>query len=220
VVVKKQSPPRPSAKRSYASALRQEQAQRTRDRIVAAAAELFEASGYARTTMRGIAERAEVATDTVYATFGTKARVLTAVIDARLAPAGQANVLDRPEALAIRDEQDQREQIALFVDDIVAILQRVRPIYEILRTASSVEPEIAAVRAEMDGYRFTNMRHLVEWIAANGPLRVDVDAATEMIWALASPDVARMLLDGRGWTPGHLADWLKDSLNRLLLSDA
>src|SRR3984893_17913018 len=139
-------------KRSYSSAVRQEQAAQTRTRIIEAAGELFASRGYARTTMREIAEAAHVASDTVYAAFGTKARVLTSLIDSRLAPAaGVDNVMDRAEARAVRDEPDRRRQIHLFARDIAAISARVRPVYEILRTASAVEPDMAGVLAEMEG---------------------------------------------------------------------
>ncbi|HEX6165458.1 MAG TPA: TetR/AcrR family transcriptional regulator, partial [Acidimicrobiales bacterium] len=65
-----------SAKRSYKSALRREQAAQTRARILDTAGTLFGAQGYGQTTIRQIAESAGVAVDTVYATFGNKARVL------------------------------------------------------------------------------------------------------------------------------------------------
>ena len=209
---------KPVKKRAYSSPVRQEQAARTRERIVVAAGELFLSDGYARTTIRAIAEAANVSPDTVYAVFGTKARVLTALIDQRLAPdPGVDSVLDRPDAHAVRDEPDQRRQLHLFARDMAAISARVRPVYEILRTASAVEPEMAAIRAEMDDYRLRNMRRAAEWIAANGPLRVDIDRASEIIWALASPDLARMLCDGRNWTEDEYAEWLEDALIRLLL---
>jgi len=86
-----------------------------------------------------------------------------------------------------------------------------------MRTASAVEPEMAAIHAEMDAYRLRNMHQAATWIAARGPLRVDVDQAGEIIWAVASPDVARMLCDVRGWTSGRYAEWLEDTLVRLLL---
>jgi AcrR family transcriptional regulator len=211
---------KPVKKRPYSSALRQEQAAQTRTRIVGAAGALFASHGYAHTTIRQIADAAGVATDTVYAVFGTKARVLTALIDARLAPAaGVDNVLDRAEAQAVRDEPDQRLRIQRFALDMAAVSTRVRPVYEMLRTASAVEPEMGAVFAEMDGYRLANMRKAAAWLAAGGPLRVDVDRAAESIWALASPDVARMLCDGRGWTERQYADWLEDALVRMLLPD-
>ena len=206
-------------KRSYNSALRREQAAQTRARVLDAAGELFAAHGYGPTTIRRIAEKAGVAVDTVYAIFGSKARVLTALIDARLAPAGEDNVTERPEALSVRDEPDQRRQLRLFARDIAAVSDRVRPVFEILRTASAVEPDIAPVQAEMEDHRLRNMRRAAEWIAARGALRVPVERAAEVIWLLASPDVARLLREGRGWTNDEYADWLEDALARLLLSD-
>jgi hypothetical protein len=87
------------------------------------------------------------------------------------------------------------------------------------RRASAVEPDVAAVFAEMEGYRFANMRQAAGWFAARGPLRVDVDRAAETIWVLASPDVARMLCDGRGFGEAEHADWLEDMLVRTLLPE-
>jgi AcrR family transcriptional regulator len=209
----------PVKKRSYESAVRTEQAARTRARILDSAGELFEADGYGRTTIRQIAEAAGVAADTVYAVFGSKARVLTALIDLRLGSAsGAGNVMERPEALAVRDEPVQRRQLHLFAQDMAAISSRVRPVYEIMRTAAAVEPEMASVFAEMDGYRLGNMRRVAEWLAARKPLRVDVDRAAQIIWALASPDVARMLCDGQGWSDDDYADWLEETLARTLLT--
>lgn len=208
----------PVKKRAYSSPVRQEQAALTRARILDAAGELFVSEGYGRTTIRQIADAAQVSPDTVYAVFGSKARVLTALIDQRLAPApGVENVLDRPEAMAVREETDQRRQIHRFARDIAAVSTRVRPVYEILRTAAAVEPEMAAVRAEMDAYRLRNMRQAAEWMAARGPLRVDIERAGEIIWTLASPDVSRMLCDDRGWTQEEYAAWLEDTLIGALL---
>src|SRR5256885_512310 len=106
-------------KRQYTSVVREEQAARTRSRILDAAAALFLERGYARTTMHDIAEKAEVARDTVHAVFGNKARLLTALIDLRHVPYGSiANVTERPDALAIRDESDPRRQLQLFAQFI------------------------------------------------------------------------------------------------------
>jgi len=205
-------------KRAYSSIVRQEQAAHTRARILEAAGALFLAKGYARTSVREIAEAADVAPDTVYAVFGAKARVLTALIDQRLAPApGVDNVFDRAEAQAVRAESDQRRQLHLFARDIAAISTRVRPVFEILRTASAVEPAMAEIYSEMDRYRLKNMRQVAGWIVERGPLRVDTERAAEILWTLTSPDVARMLCDGQGWTEDQFADWLEDTLTRTLL---
>jgi AcrR family transcriptional regulator len=207
-------------KRKYSSAVREEQAARTRTRILDAAAELFLERGYARTTMKDIAMQANVARDTVHAIFGSKARVLTALIDYRLVPDGSVtNVTQLPEALAIKDEVDQRKQIELFAKFIAGISSELRPVFEILRTASAVEPEMAKVFEEMDQFRLTNMQTYASWMAARGPLRVSTRQAGEIIWALASLDVARMLCDELGWTESQHARWLSDTLIRTLLLD-
>ena len=205
-------------KRKYSSAVREEQAARTRARILDTASELFLERGYARTTMKDIAAQADVARDTVHAIFGNKARVLTALIDLRLVPDGAvANVTQRPDAQAVRDEVDQRKQIELFAKFITGISTELRPVAEILRTASAVEPEMAKVFEEMDHFRMNNMQTYAKWIAARGPLRVSTRRAGEIIWALASPDVGRMLCDEIGWTESQHARWLADTLIRTLL---
>lgn len=202
----------PVKKRSYHSVVREQHAAETRARIVDAAAALFTERGYARTTVQAIAAAAEVAADTVYAVFGSKVRVLTAVIDARLAPPGVTNVTERDEARAVRDERDQRRQVQLFATDIAALSTRVRPIYEVLRTASAVEPDVHAVFLEMERHRLANMRRFTEWLAAAGPLAVDEERAAHTIWALASPDVARLLCDIGGWSEADHAAWLAETI--------
>jgi AcrR family transcriptional regulator len=207
-------------KRPYNSKIRVEQAAQTRTRILDAAEALFLAEGYARAPIRAIAEAAGVAPDTVYATFGSKARVLTALIDRKLVPdASVERARERPEAQAIRAERNQRRQIKLFAEFIAGISTNLRPIFEILRTASAAEPEAAAVFREMDHYRLENMYVYAEWIAERGSLRVDVRRAGEIMWALASPDVGRMLCDELGWTQAQHAEWLADALIRTLLPD-
>jgi AcrR family transcriptional regulator len=170
--------------------------------------------------MQDIASRAGVARDTVHAVFGSKARVLTALIDVRLVPdESVANITQRPEAQAIENERDQRKQIELFAAFIAGVSTNLRPVFEILRTASAVEPEMTAVFEEMDRFRMRNMQTYAKWIAANGRLRVSIKRAGEIIWALASPDVGRMLCDELGWSQAAHARWLADTLTRTLLPD-
>jgi len=207
-------------KRKYSSPVRDEQAARTRVRILDAAAELFLERGYGRTTMRDVAERAGVARDTVHAAFGSKAQVLTSLIDLRLVPDDSVtNITERQDAQAIKSELDQPTQIELFAKFIAGVSTHLRPVFEILRTASAVEPEMGKVFEDMDQFRLKNMHVYAKWIAARGPLRVPTKRAGEIIWALASPDVARMFCDELGWSEAQHAQWLADALSRTLLPD-
>jgi AcrR family transcriptional regulator len=205
-------------KRSYSSRLRAEQSAQTRLRILESAGSLFESQGYARTTMRAIAEGAGVATDTVYAVFGAKARVLTALIDQRLAPAGETSVLNRPEAQAVRAAPDARTLVHRFAADVTEVVERVRPMYEVLRTAAAVDPELAVILVEMDGYRMAQMREVAGWLADRATLGLEFERAAEIIWTLTSPDVARMLRDSCGWSAAQHADWLEAVLTSTLLA--
>ena len=209
---------KPVKTRSYNSPVRREQATRTRQRILDAAADLFTGQGYGATSIRAIAEAAQVAPDTVYAIFGSKARLLTALIDIRLAPGGESSILDRPQVQLLRDERDPRRFLRLFARDYATMAERVRPVSEVLRTAKAVDPEMAAVRDEIEGYRLQYMQTVVGWLAERSKLRMPLPRAAQVLWALASPDVGRMLCDVQGWTTDEYADWLAQTLTSTLLT--
>ena len=208
---------REPVKRRYHSPTRQAQATRTRAQILEAADRLFQTQGFGRTSVRQIAEASDVVPETVYANFGSKARLLTALIDVRLAPEGQASILERPEIVALAQEPNQRRLLRAFARDYAAMSERVRPISEVLRTAKAVDPDMAEVRQDMEGHRHGYMHTIASWLAERGPLLVSVDHAADIIWTLASPDVARMLCDDRGWTTDDYANWLEQTLATTLL---
>jgi AcrR family transcriptional regulator len=207
-------------RRRYDSVLRQEQARQTRARILDAAERLFSERGYANATIEAIASGAGVATDTVYATFRNKQGVLHALLDVRVAgdelPIG---VLDREGPQAVKVDRSQARQVARFADDVTGILERARPVDDIMRGAAAVDPDIAALRIRMQEGRYDNMRQLASWLTANGPLRdgmTEEEAAT-IAWAVASPEVHGLLRVGRGWTQERYRDWLAATLTRTLL---
>jgi len=207
-------------RRRYDSALRQEQARQTRARILDAAQKLFSERGYANTSMEAVAGGAGVATDTVYASFRTKAGLLHKLLDIRVAgdeePVG---VIEREGAQAVRREPNQQRQLEAFAVDVTTILERARPVDDIVRGAAAVDPEIAMFRTRMQEGRLENMRQLASWLAANGPLRGDigVEEAATIAWTVASPEVHRLLRAERGWTVERYRDWLAMTLTRTLL---
>src|SRR5437868_10960971 len=73
--------PQKREKRPYKSAVRQRQASDTRRRIMEAAGELLQREGYAGMTIEGIAQRAEVSAQSVYAIFKSKTGILIALLD-------------------------------------------------------------------------------------------------------------------------------------------
>ena len=207
-------------KRPYDSALRRRQAGETRMRILDAAEALFAARGYAATTVEAIAAAAGVAPDTVYSSFGSKGGVLHRLLDVRVggdeAPIG---VLDRPGPRAVRAEPDRRRQLAAFAADVTTILERARPVDDIMRGAAAVDPDVAAFRERMQATRYDNLSRLASWLAEKGRFRRGLDTAQAgaIIWTLASPEVHRLLRTERGWTVEAYSGWLGDALARILL---
>ena len=207
-------------KRTYDSSLRKQQASQTRLRILDAAQRLFSDRGYGATTMEQIATHAGVATDTVYASFRNKAGVLHRLLDVRVGgDETPIAILDREGPQKVRGEPSQRRQVAAFAADVAQILERVRPVDDIMRSASGVDPEIAALRTRMQGLRYENMRQLVTWLASNGPLRggITEEEAAAIVWTIASPEVHGLLRRDRGWSLDRYVAWLSDTLTRTLL---
>jgi len=208
------------AGRRYDSSLRREQASQTRLRVLDSAQKLFAERGYAASTIEAIARAAQVAVDTVYAAFGSKRGVLKALLDVRVGgDDAPIDLLDRPRPQAVRREPDQRRQIAAFAEDVSAIIERVRPVDDIIRGAAAVDADIAAFRTAVQEHRFGNMRQLVSWLVANGSLRdgLTEEEAAGIVWTMTSPEVHRLLRVSRGWTPERYSTWLRDSLTRILL---
>ena len=94
-------------RRGYASPARTEQARQTRKRVIEAATRLFVQQGYATTTMRAIADAADVSVPTVELLFGTKAQLLHVVIDVAVAGDDEpVPVLNRAWAAEARSARD------------------------------------------------------------------------------------------------------------------
>jgi AcrR family transcriptional regulator len=207
-------------RRQYRSSRRQEQARETRRRILAAALKLFSEYGYAGATIEAIAQEAGVAPLTVYAAFGNKRSILAALVGVLVGGDDQpVPLLQRLGPQAVLQEKDPSRQIYRFAADITDILERVTPIFEIMRMAAKNESEIAEMLASLLQQRLHNLGIFVQHLSANAELRdrLDVAQATEIVWAIASPEIYRLLTVDRGWTKERFVEWLGDSLARLLL---
>ena len=207
-------------KRPYDSSLRKQQAIQTRMRILDSAQVLFGERGYPASTVEAIAAAAGVAVDTVYAAFGSKRGVLQALLNVRVGgDEVELDLLARAGPQAVQREPDQRAQLAAFAADVSSIVERARPVDDIIRGAAAVDADIAVLRSEAQGYRYRNMRQLVSWLAAKGPLRhgLSEDDAAAIMWTMTSPEVHGLLRVMRGWSPERYAEWLRESLDRILL---
>jgi hypothetical protein len=119
----------------------------------------------------------------------------------------------------VRREPNQKRQIETFAKDITSIIERARPVDDIMRGAAAVDSDIAALRARNQEQRFQNLIKFISWVAANGPLRAGIseEAAAAIVWSLTSPEMHRLLRVDRGWMVERYTKWLAETLTLTLL---
>jgi TetR/AcrR family transcriptional regulator, regulator of autoinduction and epiphytic fitness len=122
---------------------RQRRARQTRRRILDAAHELFVRHGYSTTTVQQIAERADVAWQTVYSVFGTKAALLSGVFDVAVAGDDEpVPVSERPFVQAINEAPDPKEKMRIFARHLRESGARTAGVLSVIESAAGTEVEI------------------------------------------------------------------------------
>jgi AcrR family transcriptional regulator len=205
-------------RRTYNGALRKEQAQMTRGRILDAARRLLLSGTYSSVTMEEIAREAGVAYQTVYAVFGTKLRLAQGLIDT-----GFPHVAD---ALKLFDQLGQSDDPELGLRTGARVN---RLIYELCADLlrfmrESGDPGLLARYREREEQRLTGMIQfgVAALLERSGRLRqgISPSEALAVIWALSGPDQYTQLVFERGWTPSRYEEWLGDSFINTLLQPA
>ena len=191
----------------------------THRRIVDAATRLFLERGYVATTIDAVAQAADVAVETVYARFGSKTNLMIAVKDAAVTESGDVPLAQRPELAALAAETDQRQQLQIAAALSRGMLQRISPVYALLRDAAAADDALKEALAAEISSRRDFQRTLVDLVRARGPLRepLSADQAADTYSALANPELYLLLTIHHGWTPSQFQAWLADSLRLLLL---
>ncbi|MHA6693486.1 TetR/AcrR family transcriptional regulator [Homoserinimonas sp. A520] len=203
---------------------RKERAGRTRARILSAAREEFTASGYHATTMVVIAARADVAVQTVYFVFGTKAQLLNDLLGVSVMGQSETGTpIARPEDSDwFRDaleSGDGATAIAHFVRGTVPIYARAAAVAETARVAARTDPDVAEVYEESERHRSREFRKVTESLGAHGLLQPGLTAARagDILVTLLGPQNYLAFTAQHEWTDAEFADWVTDALARLLL---
>ena len=200
--------------RRYDSPRRREQAASTRLEILEAARRLFERDGYAATTMATIAAEARVALKTVYVAFETKSGVLRALwnLTLRGEDGEDGPVSERPWYREVLEEPDPERQLRLNARNSREGKVRVAALAEVIRSAAPIDPDIDALWARIGTDYHANQQTIVDSLNEKGALRpnLDVERAADILWALNHPNVWRLLVCDRGWTPDQYEQWCGD----------
>ena len=185
----------------------------TQARIVAAATDLFLEHGYLGTTMAMIAEEAEVSVQTLYLAFGSKAAIIKTVHDVMVVgDHGDVPLLERPWVDTVRDEANGATALKMVVDNVAPILAQTSPIFDVLHSAAA-DRDIADLLADLKGQLFVVMHEFAKILDGKKGLNAEVTAelAGDILYAILSIEVHRLLVTECGWAYEEWVKWLHDA---------
>jgi AcrR family transcriptional regulator len=206
-------------KRRYDNSRRQAQMRATRRRVIEAAKRLFTEHGYLATTIEDIATAADTPLPTVYRLFGSKQALLAAILDTSFGGDDQPIAFaDRPAVRAARTEPDPVKMVNAFARITREFMERSSAIQHVLATAAQVDAEAAELLAEIRRQRYTGQSRIVAALEARGALDPDLGTseAADIVYALLSPDMHRILTVERGWDGDRYERFIARSLGSLL----
>ncbi len=194
-------------------------AEQTLRTIVQTASRLFLEQGYAATTISQIARESGVVVQTIYNSAGSKGQLLSRVLD--FAAAGDKAPRPVPSFMRERAqaEPDPRKVIALLVEFWRDALERTAPIFEVIRQAAALDPEIAELETQRAQQRLRNYASAGQLLASRGDLRAGLtpDDAAAIIFSLGHPEAYRLLVQKSGWSIERWSAWVTAALIAALL---
>src|SRR5680860_74261 len=191
----------------------------TRTAIVVAAHRLMLERGYVATSIGAIAGEAGVAVQTIYNSVGSKADVLSAVLDLAAAgpdaPALVPDLMRRRVAGAVSAPQI----IRILADWFVEVHERTSGVFRVIGQAAAVDPDVAKLEAKRAAGRLHNYGEAASAMRARRGLRAGLSdhEAAATIWAIGHPQVFRTLVLEAGWSETAYREWLEKTLRGALL---
>ncbi len=200
--------------RSYHSPQRDEQSAATRQAILAAAERLFGDRGFAAVGMPAIAAEAGIAVATAYLYFPGKAAVVSAMAEAVVA--GQDLSVEQVEST-----EDPRAALRIGAGIMRRLNERSWVVADILRTAHATDEELGRAWAQWQARHLHAMERASHALARRGALRPGLSErdATDILYAITSTEVYRLLAGDRGWSAAAYERWLFTFACRELLGD-
>lgn len=189
---------------------RARQAAETRADILGAARALFAERGYSATSVKAVAEKADVSVQTVYDSVGSKADLVLQLNDHIDAEAGIAEI-----ARSIPTETDPRALIAIPVRIACSLVEKCGDIVRAAASGSAADPALRQAATVGFQRHADGCARVAARLAVLGALRPGfgaVDAAPTITVLTDSSFVIR-LIDDYEWTTERYAAWAADTLS-------
>jgi len=197
----------------------------TRRRLLLAARDEFAENGYHAATVARIANRADVAVQTLYHAWGSKRDLLRGVLE--LAITGDEDIhLDReelPGALLAGTHPSARHNpdalLAHLVREFRILAERSAGIWKTYRDAAAVDPDIAVDWSALMELRRANFTTLFASVPKKAwRTGVSADQAVDTIWTIASPQTHELLVGVLGYSYDDFEAWIHDTTRRAVLN--
>jgi AcrR family transcriptional regulator len=198
-------------KRKYDASSRRASAAATRERICAAAEDLFVRDGYARTSVRAVAKAAGVAEATMYLAFPGKGALLDAVI----IRATRDNASEGLDAIAAAPPE---EILPRLVASNAVLMARAARLIALGESATLMDAELRPLRERAHRHLRGAFRVIADRLDAAGLLRSGPQEAADSLYAIANEDTYLRMTEGAGLSPERYAGWLTSTLEAILLS--
>ena len=199
-------------KRRYDATSRRAAAAATRDRICAAAEELFVGAGYARTSIRAVATAAAVAEATIYLTFPNKAALLDAVI----VRATRDNPSEGLDAIAAARPEEILPRLASSNEVLMARAGRLIALGE---SASLMDAELRPLRERAHRNLRAAFRVIADRLDDAGLLRAGAQESADSLYAIAGESTYLRMTEGAMLPSDDYARWLTETLAAVLLNE-
>ncbi|WP_051813600.1 TetR/AcrR family transcriptional regulator [Streptomyces sp. NRRL S-340] len=193
--------------------MRESAAAATREAILDTAEALFAEHGYPHVTIKRIADQAGVATGTVYAAFGTKPALVSALTERAADDPGIGEVL-----AAVQSATTGQEVVRLVVRQTCDLVRHHHRVMAVLFDAAAVDQDIAALLRETEDLQRARFGEVAELLGRLGALRPGVtgrEAVRILEYFVAPPSWHRMLRIGWDWEDAHT--FLSDAVCAALL---
>ncbi len=196
-----------ASRRAYRSPLRQQQAARTRRRIIEAATDLFSTRGFGGATMTDIANEADVSVESVHAT-GAKVTLLLEsfrqAVDERTPWSLDGNADDALEGVVQLVEADHARTARIMLE---------------VRHVALTDAKVAkAWTAQLEARR-EELRTRTEWLVASGVVAgdasTDLDLLTAAVSNVTSAETYVQLTSDWGFDADQYRAWLRRQLQGL-----
>ena len=209
-----------TVKRRYRSPVREQAAQRTRAQIRDAAARLFVRQGYAGTTMRQIAEEADVSERTTYLVFPSKLDLLVEAIE--VATTGDElpiPLANRPEFQAALSEPDGKRALQAAISWSSTLFERSGPLVMAAYESAGADEALRGAAMQGERARARDLSLVAKALHSHGALRpdLDVDQATDILLVWLSPQTHQILRRDRRRSLARYQSTLLSVLERALL---